>query len=151
MSERYTFWVLQCISYNVYLSSHITRHRKNSPLKGYQYWSACQLKAISEISKNLSRFCLFSSNVGSSLDTSVINSYKAEQPTPNLVPRPFARGQDKMAGHPLSSLTIKLINTLVFYILPVKTGNFSLKHVLVNWYFIIMWPLLYLHAAWLSF
>ena len=93
---------------------------------------------------------MFSSNVGSSLDTSVINSYKAEQPTPNLVPRPFARGQDKMAGHPLSSLTIKLTNTLVFYILPVKTGYSSLKQVLLNWYFIIMWPLLYLHAAWLK-
>ena len=68
-----------------------------------------------------------------------------------IVPRPFARGQDKMAGHPQSSLTIKLINTHVFYILTVKIGNFSLKQVLVNWYFIIMWPLLYLHAAWLSF
>ena len=88
---------------------------------------------------------MFSSNIGSSPDTSVISSYKAEKPTPNLVLWPFAMGQDKMAGHPLSSLTIKLINTHVIYILPVKTGNFSLKQVLVNWYFIIMWLSLYLY------
>ena len=121
------FSILCCNLYSLFTCRMLRDKEKNYPLKGYQYWSACQ---ISKISKNLSRFCLFSSNVGLSPDTLVIYSYKAEQPI--LVPRPFARGQDKMAGHPQSSLTIKLINTHVFYILTVKIGNFSLKQVLVN-------------------
>ena len=33
------------------------------------------------------------------------------------------------------------------HILPAKAGNFSLKRVLVNGYFIVKWPLLYLQAA----